>query len=752
MSGAEAAFVVSLISGVISIIEATKTIYDAAKDAKGQPEAFRQVHARLVLVAEILTGAREKVKEVDKTTQDALKPILKSCKMRAENLNEIFQEVIQKEDDKWYDRYKKALSTLGKENKVECLMEKILKDVQVLVRERLTGSASDGQLKEIQEAIKEMSEMPSSFQEETGGVAQTHSGSGDNIGHSGSGSIYARNAHHNQNAGNVTYDYGSNSNNPTFIFKSMSKYFLGISSEMYRGPANDRSREDKRRIEDKNGGLLKDSYRWILEHSVFQQWRDDKQGRMLWIKGDPGKGKTMLLCGIVNELSPLTKLSDEKATTLLSYFFCQATDSRINNATSVLRGLIYLLIVQQPSLASHVRRKYNQGAKMPFEGVNSWAALSMIFEDILQDSSLKSTYLIIDALDECETGLPGLLKLIVQSASKSPLVKWLVSSRNKPDIEARLRLNDTQVRLSLELNSKHVSHAVSIFIDYKVPQLPCIVKDKMLQKKVRDQLYAKANGTFLWAALVLKELEQVDSYYVLKVLEEIPSELEPLYARMMRHVQQLQRDDPKFCYSVLCTMTLAYAPLHPLEVGALSDLHPEISINLDHIITVINKCGSFLTIRKDTVSFVHQSAKDYLLKNASNIIFPSGKEEAHYDLFLRSLQVMSSTLRRDVYSLRAPGISINMVEQPNPDPLAAARYPCLYWVDHLLNYNTTVNASSALQDGGSVDKFLRQNYLYWLEALSLIRSLPSAIVMINNLENILKVKFPILSYKLVRVS
>jgi hypothetical protein len=42
---------------------------------------------------------------------------------------------------------------------------------------------------------------------------------------------------------------------------------------------------------------------------------------------------------------------------LLSYFFFQATDSRINNATAVLRGLIYMLIDQQPSLVSHVRYK-----------------------------------------------------------------------------------------------------------------------------------------------------------------------------------------------------------------------------------------------------------------------------------------------------------------------------------------------------------------------------------------------------------
>src|SRR5271170_1325665 len=121
MSGAEAGFVVGLISGVISIIEATKTVYDAAKDAKGQPEAFRQVAARLPLVIEILHSAKARAQALDETAEEAeeaLEHILKSCKAKAEKLQEIFQKVIRKDDDKWYDRYKKTLGTLRTGDKV----------------------------------------------------------------------------------------------------------------------------------------------------------------------------------------------------------------------------------------------------------------------------------------------------------------------------------------------------------------------------------------------------------------------------------------------------------------------------------------------------------------------------------------------------------------------------------------------------------------------------------------------------------
>ncbi|KAK3934359.1 hypothetical protein QBC46DRAFT_246346, partial [Diplogelasinospora grovesii] len=146
-------------------------------------------------------------------------------------------------------------------------------------------------------------------------------------------------------------------------------------------------RDDKTRIEQTKGGLLKDSYCWILSNADFLRWRHD-ESRLLWIKGDPGKGKTMLLCGAIDELSPATRLRDKQATTLLSYFFCQAADSRINNATAVLRGLIYLLVDQQPSLISHIRDSYDHAGGKLFEDVNAWWALSDIFDRIIQDPSL----------------------------------------------------------------------------------------------------------------------------------------------------------------------------------------------------------------------------------------------------------------------------------------------------------------------------------------------------------------------------
>jgi len=109
------------------------------------------------------------------------------------------------------------------------------------------------------------------------------------------------------------------------------------------------------------------------------------------------------------------------------------------------------------------------------------------------------------------------------------------------------------------------------------------------------------------------------------------------------------------------TMALAYRPLHLLELGSLSSLPEHISKSIDHVAKVVRKCGSFVTIREGTVFFIHQSAKDYLLEDAYDKFFPTGSEECQYAILSQSLRVLSSALRRDIYRLKAPGISIDQV-------------------------------------------------------------------------------------------
>lgn len=451
----------------------------------------------------------------------------------------------------------------------------------------------------------------------------------------------------------------------------------------------------------------------------------------------------MLLCGIVDELS-----KEAEAGALLSYFFCQATDLRINNATSVLRGLIYMLIDQQPSLLSHVQKKYDQGTETPFEGVNAWTALSMVAKAILQDTSLKSIYLIIDALDECTIDLPKLLDFIVQNLSVSPNIKLVVSSRNRLDIEEQIEEAGDKVRLCLELNAESISMAVRNYIQYKVVYLAQRKKyNDTVREAVIKHLISNAQDTFLWVALVCQHLENVLKWQTVAKLKSFPPGLDSLYKRMIAQV--CSSDSADICKQILTSTAIVYRPITIKELTSLVEVPEDISNDLESLQDIVSLCGSFLTIRGGVVYFIHQSAKDYLLEKASEELFPFGKEKAHRVIFTRSLQVMSKTLRRDCYNIRAPGTSIDQVEPPNPDPLAVARYSCLYWVDHLLDCHSGEDAIKDPQDGGLVYSFLYHSFLYWLEALSLLKNVSDSIVMLRKLEY-LQVRLSVLSCHFVK--
>lgn len=196
---------------------------------------------------------------------------------------------------------------------------------------------------------------------------------------------------------------------------------------------------------------------------------------------------------------------------------------------------------------------------------------------------------------------------------------------------------------------------------------------------------------------------------MLQVVDEVPMDLKMVYSRMVKQIQQLKRENPELCRSVLQTVITAYRPLHLAELGVLSGLPGDISSVNELVVRIVNMCGSFLTIRDDNVYIIHQSAKDFLSTDASHNLFPFGVEDVHYTIFSRSLQVMSRKLQRNIYGLCALGFPIDQVEQPNLDPLAGANYSCIYWVDHMYGWDSSKGAkhTNDLEDGGVIDQFLR---------------------------------------------
>ncbi|KAJ3579308.1 hypothetical protein NPX13_g1259 [Xylaria arbuscula] len=489
-------------------------------------------------------------------------------------------------------------------------------------------------------------------------------------------------------------------------------------------------------IEKNKGMLLAEACQWIFqteEYAAFTNWGEvissgDPTCRLLWITGHAGMGKTMLLISMIRQFEDhLSSFSPR-----LSYFFCQSTDKALNNATSVLRNLIWLLLMQQPHLIEYIQPEHSIKGRVLFENEDAFHVLDDIFERMLQDTRLSPVYLIVDALDECGQGLALLLGLIAKSFTLSSKIRWLVSSRPEvlsqidADVQEELRKLDESppvLKILVQLHPETLERPVNAFIDYK---LSIMRRTKGYSNEIIEQISSqvrqKAMNTFLWVALVFKELNTVPAHRAVQAIEDMPRGLQELYNGMMDRIEKLSY--PQDYKEILISVSLAFRPLSLLELATISGL-PTV---IDVMDSLVAQCGSFLTVAEGTVSLIHQSAKDYLDENFNSRLQVNGSVQGHLDIWQRSISAMSKNLKENIYG--ASNLDFNRSNTPPPDlnPLDPVRYACLFWVDY-------ISSSSADSDHyRQVLSFLKTHLLHWLEANTLMGKLGLCLKSIENLE------------------
>lgn len=161
---------------------------------------------------------------------------------------------------------------------------------------------------------------------------------------------------------------------------------------------------------------------------------------------------------------------------------------------------------------------------------------------------------------------------------------------------------------------------------------------------------------------------------MLEFLEKMPSGLSHLYDRMIAQVRHMEsKHDRDRCFSILSTMATTYQPLTLTALPILAGLKGNLA-KPDTLRKLIQMCGSFFTIQNQTIYFIHQSAKDYLVQRGNHII--------HYHIYSRSVEALKlqGGLRANIYSLTSPGAKTEEISPPHPDPLEHIQYCCVYWL------------------------------------------------------------------------
>ncbi|KAF4445349.1 hypothetical protein F53441_10898 [Fusarium austroafricanum] len=265
----------------------------------------------------------------------------------------------------------------------------------------------------------------------------------------------------------------------------------------------------------------------------FTRWLTSSH-QLFCIQGKPGSGKSTLLKFIVENENTKALLSQwSPDISILSHFFWKIGIMSQHSIKGLLCSLIYQLLTSDQELLELTLRR--QGS-MICKHYNDWEtqALVKILQCIVEARTC-CLCIFVDGLDEISNE-DGIINLTQTTDHFLKLLntKFCVSSRPDILVSDWLRKYDANSILLEDLTRPEM-------IGFTLKELGHFVSSQHISletsRQLTNLLVQKSQGVFLWLYLVLRSLSigirnRDPERLLIRRLEELPSELEKLYADM----------------------------------------------------------------------------------------------------------------------------------------------------------------------------------------------------------------------------
>ncbi len=439
---------------------------------------------------------------------------------------------------------------------------------------------------------------------------------------------------------------------------------------------------------------------WLLHEPDIRSWLGTKQESCVtWFSAPPASGKSTLSAHIISHL--------RDSGVACQYFFFKFDDPSKRSLSTFLRSIAYQIARDIPAFKRSLIELSTEGFNL--EKADSTLIWKTLFKSILfaMDVSIP-LYWVVDALDESESPKALLLLLLNVISSQTPLRVLIFSRKTEPLSLAFGRLASS---LPLKLIEKDGFEFNSIDIHTLVEkEIKHMRGSDELRQRVAQTVESRAQGSFLWARLVLEDIINCHSEDAIQeALDDIPSDMNNLYRRMELTILNNPRKANTALAKAILQWTICAS--HLLTLKELSQaLRPQFPEMLDLRRTIQDICGQFLIINNTgQVTIVHQTARDYLIKNPSNESFiDPGK--GHEELFRKSVSVLCDPSLRFKFTHGQHALR-------STDPFLF--YAATSWMHHLRN--TRAASNEALDK--LVELFKNLSVLTWIHALALVGQL-----------------------------
>lgn len=180
---------------------------------------------------------------------------------------------------------------------------------------------------------------------------------------------------------------------------------------------------------------------WIYNLTEYQNWCSQGSG-LLWIKGNPGVGKSTIMSQLYDNLYTQR---DPRHAIYLDFFFSARGAELQHTSLGMFRSLLNQIFDQNEDIRGAVRNSYRDkmhrfgGKQLQVE--QSWQWQQRELEDLLtraltESATCKSVVLFVDALDEAGQAACSLAKYFHQindhAREHSLPIKICISCRHYP--------------------------------------------------------------------------------------------------------------------------------------------------------------------------------------------------------------------------------------------------------------------------------------------------------------------------------
>ncbi|KAF8193134.1 ankyrin repeat-containing domain protein [Mycena galopus ATCC 62051] len=264
---------------------------------------------------------------------------------------------------------------------------------------------------------------------------------------------------------------------------------------------------------------------WFLESEKFLEW--EQNAGSLWIEGPSGAGKSVLSSMVIEKLfADREKITANHHAIAFFYF-----DFR-NKATQSVEIALCRILLQLSAQCSHPYKTLDEyyvssnGQKLP-----RYEDLQRLLYKLLPE--LGQTYIVLDALDECDsTNFTRLVTLVsVLRAWTETSLHLLITSQTR-DVFTKGFNNVARIALDFTVTWNDIE----FFVTSELQTNSDLEAWQPHATEVTEQITCKSNGMFRLAACLLIELVHYvypEDEDLNKVLETLPDDLFGIYDRFM---------------------------------------------------------------------------------------------------------------------------------------------------------------------------------------------------------------------------